>query len=267
MKSSYLFRYFQALLVLLGLLSLVIGLQSYFKNLYKSSPVVIEPPIETPGSRLPTPENSPMPSPSVTRTPGSRLPTPMLPSLVTPTPGSLLPTPEKAPRTLYGHYPYAQHSQGDLVEVGVYYGRKEYMASEAARVFQAMQGDARQQGVNLTIISGFRSINDQEQLFAKQIQRRGSNEAAARLSAPPGHSEHHTGYAIDIGDGDNPKLDLKYEFESSPAYAWLANNGYKYGFELSFPRGNSQGVNFEPWHWRYVGSKHASQIFADARRN
>jgi LAS superfamily LD-carboxypeptidase LdcB len=56
-----------------------------------------------------------------------------------------------------------------------------------------------------------------------------------------------------------------FYFESTSAYQWLARNAHNYGFELSFPQGNSQGVSFEPWHWRYVGSPRSSQIFAAAR--
>lgn len=253
-------RWFQALIVILGLFSLILGLRTYFENLYKPSakvapsPGVKDPPLKTPN--LP-----PLPSPI----PDSPLPTPQL--LPIPKATGKLTTPKQAITTLYGHFPYAQHDQKDLVLVAQYYGRKEYLASEAAPVFLKMKNDAEKEGVSLTIISGFRSINDQENLFQKQIQRLGSKEAAARLSAPAGHSEHHTGYALDIGDGKNPNLDLKYDFAASDAYKWLANNAYKYGFELSFPDGNSQGVNFEPWHWRYVGSNYASQIFANARRN
>lgn len=126
---------------------------------------------------------------------------------------------------------------------------------------------AAQAGIRLIPISGFRSVADQVKLFERQIQRRGSEENAAKLSAPPGYSEHHTGYALDIGDGNQPAADLKYEFENTAAYQWLrANATHGYGFELSFPENNRQGVSFEPWHWRYVGSSEAGQIFAVAHR-
>lgn len=168
-------------------------------------------------------------------------------------------------KTNFGHFPFAESSRHRLVKVGDYYGRSESLDQEAASAFKKMQADAGSQGVKLTIISGFRSISSQEGLFQNQIKRKGGIQAAARYSAPPGHSEHHTGYALDIGDGSNPGNDLKVAFESTPAYQWLARNAPQYGFELSFPRGNSQGVSYEPWHWRYVASPRANEIFMAAR--
>jgi LAS superfamily LD-carboxypeptidase LdcB len=169
--------------------------------------------------------------------------------------------------TLLGHYPFAENPRQNLVKVGNYYDRTEFLDGETANAFQQMQLDARKQGIKLIIISGFRSIADQEMLFKRQIERKGGKKAAAKYSAPPGHSEHHTGYALDIGDGNNPNTDLKVAFETTAAFQWLVNNAYQYGFELSFPPNNSQGVSYEPWHWRHVVTPRASQIFANARNN
>lgn len=162
----------------------------------------------------------------------------------------------------FGHFPFAEVPRHSLVNMGNYYNRTEFLHQEAGDAFNRMKADAKLQGVQLVLISGFRSISDQTKLFQKQIQKRGSKEAASKLSAPPGYSEHHTGYALDIGDGKQPSLDLKFQFESSQAYSWLINNAYRYGFELSFPKNNIQRVSFEPWHWRYVGSNQANSIFA-----
>ncbi|WP_373480402.1 D-alanyl-D-alanine carboxypeptidase family protein [Geminocystis sp.] len=167
--------------------------------------------------------------------------------------------------TYFGHFPFQEARQQSLVNMGNYYNRTEFLHEDAGDAFKRMKTDAKAQGVQLVLISGFRSIPDQTKLFQKQIQKRGSKEAASKLSAPPGHSEHHTGYALDIGDGKQPSLDLKFQFESSQAYSWLTNNAHKYGFELSFPKDNIQGVSFEPWHWRYVGSNQANSIFAMPR--
>ncbi len=167
--------------------------------------------------------------------------------------------------TYFGHISYQEAPSQRLVEVEKYYYRMNLLDREAAQAFKRMKTDAKAQGVELILISGFRSIADQEKLFQKQIQRRGSKEAAAKLSAPPGYSEHHTGYAMDLGDGKQPNTDLKFEFESTQAYQWLVANAYKYGFELSFPRNNPQGVSFEPWHWRYVISEQGNQIFSRSR--
>ena len=71
---------------------------------------------------------------------------------------------------------------------------------------------------------------------------------------------------MDIGDGKMPDTDLKFSFEKTPAYLWLVQNANNYGFELSFPPNNPQGVSFEPWHWRYVISQIANQVFYEARK-
>ncbi len=164
-----------------------------------------------------------------------------------------------------GHFTYQEANRQNLVLVGNYYGRDEFLEREAAEAFNQMKLSAKNSGINLIIISGFRSIESQKQLFQKQIQKQGTKEAAARLSAPPGHSEHHTGYALDIGDEKQPLKDLKFEFENTKAFEWLLMNGVTYGFELSFPKNNNQQVSFEPWHWRYIGSPKASEIFAATR--
>jgi LAS superfamily LD-carboxypeptidase LdcB len=156
-----------------------------------------------------------------------------------------------------------------LVGIGTYGTgadqREERLDHTTAEAFGKMIAAAKGDGIRLIPISGFRSLADQEKLFERQIQRQGSPSAAAQLSAPPGYSEHHTGYAVDIGDGERPTADLKFEFEQTPAYQWLTANAQRYGFELSFPKDNAQGVSFEPWHWRYVGTGRSAAVFAVAR--
>lgn len=163
------------------------------------------------------------------------------------------------------HFSYREENSKNLVEIGVYFDRVAYLSRDAAKAFKQMQLDAKKQGIELAPISGFRSIADQEKLFQRQIQRQGSPKAAERLSAPPGFSEHHTGYAMDISDGNNHDTDLKVAFDSTDAYHWLQTYAGQYGFELSFPKNNSQGVSYEPWHWRFVGSPIAKEIFQAAR--
>jgi zinc D-Ala-D-Ala carboxypeptidase len=172
---------------------------------------------------------------------------------------------QQAVAPLHGHLPYQEDEPQRLVSVGTYYDRPESLDFEAAGAFKQMQSDAAIAGVKLTPISGFRTIAEQQKLFERQIQRQGSEAAAARLSAPPGYSEHHTGYVLDIGDRSLPSQDLKFGFEDTPAYQWLVTHARSYGFELSFPPNNLQQVSFEPWHWRYVGSGRAAGIFALAR--
>jgi zinc D-Ala-D-Ala carboxypeptidase len=174
-----------------------------------------------------------------------------------------------AVQPLYGHFPYEEASSSRIESVGEYarddFARSESMDYEAAEVFRQMQAAAKAEGISLMPISGFRTIEVQASLWERQIGRQGSKEAAARLSAPPGHSEHHTGYVLDIADGNYPDDDLKVSFDQTPAFRWLSTNAAKYGFELSFPPNNAQGVSYEPWHWRYIGSDRAQKIFAVAK--
>jgi zinc D-Ala-D-Ala carboxypeptidase len=212
------------------------------------------------------------PSPIVRSTPTLPVPKPVSSPVATIPPPKPLPSPTVQTPTVqsyFGHLPYGEDTPDRLVSIGKFerenYVREEALDREAARAFQVMVDAARSQGVQLMGISGFRNIPDQQALFDKQIERRGSAEAASKLSAPPGHSEHHTGYALDITDASRTDVDLKVAFEETAAYRWLVANAQQYQFEQSFPRNNAQGVSYEPWHWRFVGSARSAQVFAAAR--
>lgn len=172
------------------------------------------------------------------------------------------------PQARYGHLPYSEADPSELVDIGTYGTgpdqRTESLDRDAAAAFADMVDAAAAAGIRIIPISGFRTIADQEKLFQRQIRRQGNEVAAAQLSAPPGYSEHHSGYAIDVGDGNQPSADLKFAFEETPAYRWMQQNAGQFGFELSFPRNNIQGVSFEPWHWRYIKSQRSNAIFSVA---
>jgi zinc D-Ala-D-Ala carboxypeptidase len=128
-----------------------------------------------------------------------------------------------------------------------------------------MVAAARSSGVNITIISAFRSVEDQKRLFFGVGAARGQQPTKrAEVSAPPKYSEHHTGYAIDIGDSSVPATNLNQNFDTTPAYKWLKANAATYGFELSFPKDNIQKVSYEPWHWRFVGDINSLETFYKA---
>lgn len=162
------------------------------------------------------------------------------------------------------HIRYADNST-DLVQINQFYDVKVFLSREAADAFKKMQNAAESDGIYLQAVSGYRSYQDQEELFNKQIVKRGSRLEASRLSAPAGYSEHHTGYALDIGDIKNQDAVLTLSFEQTKAFRWLQMNAYAYGFELSFPKKNWMNVSYEPWHWRFVGSDAAKEIFRSAR--
>jgi D-alanyl-D-alanine carboxypeptidase len=177
-----------------------------------------------------------------------------------------IPKPSKS----LGHYLYAPAPLDQLMIIGSYAQggeqRFERLRREAGLAFLKMVDAARLDGVWIIPVSGFRSLADQTELFQLQIQQNGSEALAAKAVAPPGYSEHHTGYAIDLGDGSTLRDDVSLTFEESNAFQWLTDHAAAFGFELSFPQGNKQGVNYEPWHWRYVASPEAAQIFSVARR-
>ncbi|MGL4502757.1 MAG: M15 family metallopeptidase [Planktothrix sp.] len=168
-----------------------------------------------------------------------------------------------------GHLFYPEADPDRLMMIASYgediYQRFEYLDLEAAQALMKLIYSARNDGVWIVSVSAFRDVERQRLLFENQIERRGSIEAASKISAPPGYSEHHTGLAVDLADGRFPKQDITSQFENTDAFRWLQKNAQKFGFEMSFPPKNKQGVMYEPWHWRFVGSDHARAMFAKAK--
>ncbi|MBE9165999.1 D-alanyl-D-alanine carboxypeptidase family protein [Pleurocapsales cyanobacterium LEGE 06147] len=165
---------------------------------------------------------------------------------------------------LLGHLPYKEVPASELVAITADGNIK--LRRAAAEKFQQMQAAAAAEGIILTPISGFRSISEQDYLFFRVKEQRAQDTSKrAEVSAPPGYSEHHTGYAIDVGDGNVPATNLSPDFENTAAFRWLEQNAARYSFELSFPRDNSQGISYEPWHWRFVGDRHSLETFYRVR--
>ena len=174
-------------------------------------------------------------------------------------------TPAVQPRVdLLGHLPYDVAPESELVPVTADGSLK--MRPAAAEKFKQMQAAAKADGINLAAISGFRDTKTQDHLFFGIKEQRLQDAAKrAEVSAPPGYSEHHTGYAIDIGDGNAPATNLETSFGDTAAFRWLEQNALKYSFELSFPPDNKQGVSYEPWHWRFVGDRDSLETFYKVR--
>lgn len=183
--------------------------------------------------------------------------------LVTPPPVAGLNARLSADGRLLGHFPYPQAPESHLVTIGP--GLR--LRADAGRDLLAMQRAAAAEGVDLRVLSAFRSVELQRRLFFEvKAERNQTSRTRARVSAPPGFSEHSTGYAVDLGDGRLPQTDLSSAFEDTPAFRWLTANSARFHFALSFPRGNVQGVSYEPWHWRYEGSTEALRLFEPAQR-
>ncbi len=144
--------------------------------------------------------------------------------------------------------PYTEAQELVLAEQGQD-GREHFLQPAAARAWQAMQAEAAAGGIDLFIVSAFRSVARQQDIIRGKRERGLAWEAILAISALPGFSEHHTGYAIDVG---TPGFaNLEEEFERSAAFAWLMTEAAYFGFQLSYPRGNAQGFSYEPWHWCY----------------
>jgi len=177
---------------------------------------------------------------------------------------TVITTPPSKNDTVLGHFPYTEAPESDLVPITA--DRRMRMRRAAAQKFLEMQAQAQRQGVRLVAISAFRSIKEQEHLFFTVGAQRDQTPAErAALSAPPGHSEHHTGYALDIGDGDVPATNVEPSFDKTKTYQWLKQNAARFSFEMSFPQNNVQGVSYEPWHWRFVGDRDSLETFYKAR--
>jgi D-alanyl-D-alanine carboxypeptidase len=152
----------------------------------------------------------------------------------------------------FGHMQYMEAKKHELVAVGAYPdGKKMYLQKDAYDNYLELRALAQKAGVKLKMIYGFRSKTYQKYLFKRAIKRYGTIEKAAKVVAPPGYSQHHTGFAVDLGDLDSPQSDLKASFAETKAYAWLTSHARSFGFYLSFPENNAQNISFEPWHWYY----------------
>ena len=144
----------------------------------------------------------------------------------------------------------------DLIKVNEFAKDEIYLNNECATYYIKMALDAKEMGYNLRIISAYRTLEYQENLYNNYVKQDGIN-VADTYSARPGFSEHHTGLAIDI---DNTILSYT-NFENTKEFDWVINNAYKYGFILRYPKKEDiTGYIYEPWHFRYVGIEAASYI-------
>ncbi|KAK9824341.1 hypothetical protein WJX72_009547 [[Myrmecia] bisecta] len=163
------------------------------------------------------------------------------------------------PSQMMGHARYAEAQPHELVEVRGFF-RREQLRPSAAQALQQMQQAADADGVRLVVVSGFRSVEVQSELFFESKAERLQTAAErSEVLAPPGFSEHHTGYAVDLGDESIGQTGLTVDFEHSRAFEWLQQHAAGHHFHLSFPRGGF--VAFEPWHWRFEGDAHSLGVF------
>lgn len=134
--------------------------------------------------------------------------------------------------------------------------------AEVADALQKLFAAAESNGTPLRLSSGYRSYNYQVSLYAGYVEKDGQVNADAE-SARPGHSEHQTGLAVDIGNA-NGACEVQRCFGDSAAGKWVEANSYKYGFIVRYPKDMTSvtGYEYEPWHLRYVGTGLSSEMHA-----
>jgi D-alanyl-D-alanine carboxypeptidase len=144
---------------------------------------------------------------------------------------------------------YVPESLGSIDNEWKYSESKDLkLHSKVLPYFNEMVEDAKKDGVELWVVSAYRSFGDQAALKGQYLTTYGSG--ANTFSADQGFSEHQLGTTLDLTTrGLSGGLD---GFENTPAYAWLKDHAHKYGFVMSYPPNNAYYV-FEPWHWRFVG--------------
>jgi len=136
-----------------------------------------------------------------------------------------------------------------------------YLRQEAVTAMNDLLATANSAGNSMKIISSYRSYSTQVSTYQKWVNLQGQTEAD-RGSARPGHSEHQTGLAVDLGNPDN-SCNLLACFGTGIRGVWLANNAHSFGFIVRYPEGKESltGYQYEPWHVRYVGITEATAIY------
>lgn len=135
-------------------------------------------------------------------------------------------------------------TQPELIEGFSLHENQLFLSKDITEKFSKMMAASRADGVsNFIITSGYRSFEQQESLY---------QEMGSSFALPAGHSEHHLGLSLDIGS-------TEMKMEKAPEGKWIEENSWKYGFILRYPKDKTDvtGIEYEPWHIRYVGLPHS----------
>lgn len=134
--------------------------------------------------------------------------------------------------------------------------KQEQFLSEAYPYLKNLLDSAKANGQTLYVKSAYRSFQEQKSLKSAYSVTYGAGTANA-FSADQGYSEHQLGTTLDFMTSG---LGGSFTgFDKTQSYIWLQENAHRYGFVLSYPKGNSYYI-YEPWHWRYVGVKLATYL-------
>lgn len=135
-----------------------------------------------------------------------------------------------------------------------------HLRQEAATAVEDLITAAGSANAKLKLVSGYRSYGTQQSVYSGYVNSQGQAYADS-TSARPGHSEHQTGLAADLG-ATSGKCQLEACFGDTVEGKWLADNAYKYGFIIRYQKDKASltGYTYEPWHLRYVGTDFAEQL-------
>jgi D-alanyl-D-alanine carboxypeptidase len=135
------------------------------------------------------------------------------------------------------------------------------MRKEAAEAFKKMCEAAKKEKIFFYGLSGYRPYKVQVQLYNQSLKKRGKGYTDKYI-ATAGNSEHQTGLAIDVINKVSETGRISSSFGDTKEGKWLVNNAHKFGFILRYPRGKESitKINYEPWHFRYVGIAAAKDI-------
>jgi LAS superfamily LD-carboxypeptidase LdcB len=138
--------------------------------------------------------------------------------------------------------------------------KTRYFLAPAYKFLKKMIEDAEDDGINLRVVSAYRSFAEQQSLKSAYSTQYGVG--ANTFSADQGYSEHQLGTTVDFGTPEVPGA--MSAFEGTTAFAWLTKNAHKYGFIMSYPKNNAHYI-YEPWHWRFVGELLAEDLHSDKK--
>jgi LAS superfamily LD-carboxypeptidase LdcB len=153
----------------------------------------------------------------------------------------------------------------DLVVVGdsvIRRGNNYYLRSIVINDLRDMVNQAKSDGIDLSIVSAYRSYNTQVNTYNYWVSYYGNCvDCADKVSARPGHSQHQLGTTIDFSSNEVSDK-LGKVFSDTNASRWLVENAYRYGFVIGYPQGYESitGYSYESWHYRYIGKSNAQEM-------
>lgn len=119
-----------------------------------------------------------------------------------------------------------------------------FVTQKTKQALLKMVKQAKQDGVELSVDSGFRSEQYQRKILEKYLNQNMDYLGLLQVVAPPGYSQHMLGNCVDF-------VPSELDFSKSSQYAWLKKNAPKFGFIESYSEDNKIGINWEPWHWQF----------------